>query len=169
MLERGILDEDEPVELLEGDLVLMSPQSPRHSVTTEEIAGILQTVFGAGFFVLRHSSIKLSAESLPEPDVTVVRGAARDFRSRYAEPLDIALVVEISSSTRLKDRRKATLYARAGIACYWLVDLDQNRLEVRSGLRSEGEYGLVQILDPGERVQVPGTGQEVEVNDVLGL
>ncbi|HRC84439.1 MAG TPA: Uma2 family endonuclease [Thermoanaerobaculia bacterium] len=147
----------------------MSPQSPQHAGLTDQLAEVLTECFGQGYRVRLHSPISCGPEDLPEPDIAVVEGARGSFRSRHPEGKELALLVEISSSSRRKDHRKAGLYARWGVDHYWLIDLEQQRLEVHTEPRADGGYGLVHILDPGQRVEVPGTGTELDVSAVLGL
>jgi Uma2 family endonuclease len=167
MLEVGILDEDEPVELLEGELVLMSPQDPKHAGTVEWIADLLEKALGPGFHARRHSPIQLDDQSLPEPDLALVHGRRADFRERHPEAGDLVLVVEIAASSHGRDRRKNRLYARAGIPTAWLLDLPNRRLEVRTDPRPDGEYALTRLLGETEWVTVPETNEEIAVAELL--
>jgi Uma2 family endonuclease len=167
MLEVGILDEDEPVELLEGELVLMSPQDPKHANRAKQISRLLERLYGSGFDARCHSPLQIEGDSLPEPDVAVVRGDGLTFEDRHPEGKDALLVVEITSSSHGRDRRKAQLYARAGVPTYWLLDLPNRRLEVRTDPRPDGEYALTRLLGEAERVAVPETGEEIAVAELL--
>lgn len=166
MLEAGILREDEPVELLEGELVVMSPQSPEHAAIAERVARAIEAAYQTPAHTRRHSPLEAEPDSLPEPDVALVQGTVEVYLHRHPTGRDTLLVVEIASSSRSVDRRKAAIYARAGVPVYWLLDLVKRRLEVRSGPRLEGEYTETRILEPGEAVQIPGAGQ-VPVADLL--
>jgi Uma2 family endonuclease len=96
MLEVGVLDARSPVELLDGELVEVSPQGPRHSRLTVMIRELLATAFGPGFHLQDHSPIDAGPHSLPEPDVAVVRGDPRDLLDRHPTGAELALVVEVS-------------------------------------------------------------------------
>jgi Uma2 family endonuclease len=129
MVDRGILDEDDPVELLDGLLLAKEPQASAHRTAVLLAAKALERAFGAGWFVQTHSPIALDVRSEPEPDVCVVRGSPRDYVD--AHPRRPVLVLEVAQSgLRLARGRKAAAYARARIADYWIVDLVGRVLEV---------------------------------------
>lgn len=116
-------------ELLEGEVVVSSPQGPQHYATVKRVARVLSVHFPEGFDVRPQGPIDLGEHTEPEPDVAVV--AARDDEYAFAHPQTAALLVEISDTTLISDRnRKASLYARAGIADYWIVNLVDLQLEV---------------------------------------
>ena len=129
LIELGVLHEDEPIELLDGRLVVREPQRTPHAVATQLAADALRAAFGAGWSVRVQLPIALDAESEPEPDVAVVRGAPRDFLREH--PSLPALVVEVARDSLRSDRMlKARLYARAGIGDYWIVNLVERVLEI---------------------------------------
>lgn len=167
MVEAGVLFEDEPVELLEGELVVMSPQTPRHVRFTEKIARRLEQCYGPGFYARRHAPLAVDGESLPEPDVALCRGTADGFDDHHPTGADTLLVVEVSLSTLALDRRKAALYARAGVPVYWLLDLAAGRLEVRSEPDHEGNYRLTRLLTKGDLVNLPERAEQLAVAELL--
>ena len=129
LIDRGVLDEDDPVELLDGLLLVKEPQHSRHRTAVILVARALERAFGDGWFVQTQSPIVLDDRSEPEPDVCVVRGAPRDYVARH--PSRPALVVEVADSgLRLARGRKAAAYARGGIADYWIVNLVERVLEI---------------------------------------
>jgi Uma2 family endonuclease len=130
MIDHGILDEDEPIELLDGLLLVKEPQSSPHRTAVGLVAKALERAFGDGWFVQTQSPIGLDVRSEPEPDVCVVRGSLRDYVD--AHPTHPALVVEVAlSGLGVARGRKAAAYARAGIADYWIVNLADRVLEVQ--------------------------------------
>ena len=167
MLAAGVLHEDEPVELLTGDLVVMSPQNPRHAAVTERIRRILEQAFGPGFHTRTHSPLEVDAESLPEPDVGLFRGSVEDFLEHHPTGAEAEMVVEVAATSLGHDRAKAVLYAQAGIPVYWLADLSSNRLEVRSEPR-DGKYTVVRTLRLEQRIAIPGTEVTLGVAEILG-
>ena len=129
MIEYGILDEDDPIELLDGLLLVKEPHSSPHRTAVVLVARALERAFGEGWFVQVQSAIGLDPRSEPEPDVSVVRGSPRDYAN--AHPTHPALVVEVAlSGLRIARGRKAAAYARGGIADYWIVNLVDRVLEV---------------------------------------
>src|SRR5262245_47499779 len=117
----GFFHEDDKVELLGGRLMVAEPQGSRHAATVGLVADTLRTAFGRGWYVAVQVPVALDDESEPEPDVTVAPGTARDYRD--AHPSQPVLVVEVAESSRTLDRRhKSSLYARAEVPDYWIVD-----------------------------------------------
>jgi Uma2 family endonuclease len=126
--ELGFFD-GQRVELLEGQIVVLSPQKPPHWSTVDRVTKILDRVFGAGFQVRMQGPVDFGQTTEPEPDVCVVTGSPGDYT--HTHPTSALLIVEVSDSRVSYDRRrKGSLYARAGLADYWIVNLVRRRLEV---------------------------------------
>lgn len=129
LIDQGFLDEDEPIELLDGLLLVKEPQQSPHRTAVLLVVKALERAFGEGWFVQAQSPIILDDRSEPEPDVCVVRGSPRDYVDSH--PRRPALVVEVAQSGLAIARgRKAAAYARARIADYWIVNLVDRVLEV---------------------------------------
>ena len=129
LIDHGFLDEDDPIELLDGLLLVKEPQHSPHRTAVLLVAKALERAFGEGWFVQTQSPIILDDQSEPEPDVCVVRGTPRDYTD--AHPTRPALIVEVAQSgLALARGRKAAAYARAGIVDYWIVNLVDRVLEV---------------------------------------
>src|SRR5262245_25905699 len=131
LIEIGVLVEDDPIELVGGELVIAEPQGSQHYTATVLAAESLRGALGEGWLVRVLGPLGLDSESEPEPDVSVVPGTARDYHR--AHPTQPALVVEVSASrSRLTFDRahKGSLYARARVPDYWIVNLLDAVLEV---------------------------------------
>jgi Uma2 family endonuclease len=129
LIDHRFLDEDDPIELLDGLLLVKEPQHSAHRTAVLLVARALERAFGEGWFVQTQSPIILDDRSEPEPDVCVVRGSPRDYAA--AHPRGPALIVEVAQSgLPLARGRKALAYARARIADYWIVNLVDRVLEV---------------------------------------
>ena len=129
LINHGFLDEDDPIELLDGLLLVKEPQHSPHRTAVLLVAKALERGFEEGWFVQTQSPIILDDRSEPEPDVCVVRGTPRDYTA--AHPTRSALIVEVAQSgLPLARGRKAAAYARAGIADYWILNLSGRVLEV---------------------------------------
>jgi Uma2 family endonuclease len=129
MIEAGILDEDEKVQLIEGMLVTMTPQGRAHAFVIQELNRILVRDLGDDLRVLSQLPLALAGDSEPEPDLAVVRTADAASASRH--PGSALLVVEVAGESLRFDRQtKAALYARAGIPEYWIVNLAEATIEV---------------------------------------
>ena len=121
---------NERVELIEGRIITMSAQLEPHCAGVSLAGRALERAFGPGFWVRRQNPLQFSTRSKPEPDVAVVRGSEQDYIESGA-PRTALLVVEVSDSTLRYDRgRKASLYAKNGIADYWILNLVDRQLEV---------------------------------------
>jgi Uma2 family endonuclease len=129
MIDAGIFAPGERVELIDGEILAMSPQNSPHSTGVSLTAEALRVAFGEGYHVRIQMPIALDRYSEPEPDVAVVRGSPRDYLE--AHPSSPLLVLEVTDTTLAYDRdQKGSLYARAGIADYWVLNLAERCLEV---------------------------------------
>lgn len=128
MSQAGLLREQDRVELVDGDVVEMSPISPSHSVSVTRTSYALMAAFGPAFVVRVQQPLALGGRSEPEPDLSVIRSEDLELADHPGSPL---LVVEVADSSLRYDRtRKARLYAGARVAEYWIVNLGDRRLEV---------------------------------------
>jgi Uma2 family endonuclease len=128
MGEQGFF-QDRRVELIEGEVIEMSPVYAPHVTSVMAIAEVLRAIFGKGWLVREEKPLSLGINSDPEPDVVVVAGKLGDFKD--AHPTTAALVIEVADSSLSYDRTyKASLYAKAGIADYWIVNLQERQIEV---------------------------------------
>ena len=167
MLQAGVLHEDDHVELIEGRLIEMTPQGPAHGARFTHIAALLRDARPSGTHVMSQRPLDVAADSWPEPDIALIRGAILDFADRHPTGTDALLVVEVAFSSQEVDRRKAALYAQAGVPVYWLVDLAARRLEVRCG-PDGAQYKVTRILEGDERVELPGTNATWTVTELVG-
>lgn len=154
MVEVGILQEDEPLELLEGELVEMSPQGSLHRSLKAHVRMMLEHVFGDRVFVSDQDPLDVGGDSLPEPDLTLLRGAPMDYVDAHPTGSDALLVVEIAVSSQATDRWKAQLYARGGVPEYWLIDVPARAVTVYRR-PEDGEYQEVTLRQPGDTLPLP--------------
>ena len=133
LVDHGVLTEEDHVELLEGVIVAMAPEGPRHSGVVELVVATLRAALGARAWVRTAHPFDASRWSVPEPDHAVVSGAPRDYLERH--PSAAHLVVEVATTSLPQDRlTKAPIYAAAGVPEYWIVNLRQEQLERCIGL-----------------------------------
>jgi Uma2 family endonuclease len=173
LVAMGLLTEDDRVELLEGWIFPKMPANPPHDGTIDLVDDALRPLLPAGHR-LRLQERMTTPDSVPEPDVAVVRGNARSFVQRHPGPADVPLVVEVADSSLESDREdKGRLYARASVAVYWIVNLIDRQVEVYtdpSGPADEPSYGTRQDFLPGQDVPLVLDGVvvgQVPVNDLL--
>jgi Uma2 family endonuclease len=139
MLTAGILVDGDPIELLEGWLVLKARKSPAHSTTTHCITTTLEEITPPGWHVRSQEPITME-DSEPEPDVAVVRGGPQQYARSHPGPADVALAVEVADASLRRDRTtKKRIYARAGIPVYWIVNLSERRIEVYTDPTGPGQ------------------------------
>jgi Uma2 family endonuclease len=165
MIEKGILGEDDPIELLEGRLVVAEPKYSPHETSVRLVAEALRAVFTDGWLVSVGAPLALGGFSEPEPDVSVNRGRIRDYR--LAHPTTAALVVEVAESSLRLDRTiKKRIYATAGIADYWIVDLGARVLHVYRGPddvgRGRHDYRDAMILG-ADQIVVPLSAPDARI------
>jgi len=145
MVAKGILGEDDPVELLEGLLVAKMSKSWGHVACQSLLIAHLVPHL-RGWFLQAQDPIRVG-ESMPEPDVAVVRGAVGDYR-RVPEAADVGLIVEIADSSLVRDRGwKQRIYAAGGIPVYWVVNLAEESVEVHSEPSGPGEAPAYRRLE----------------------
>lgn len=144
LIELGILTEDDSVELLEGYLVLKKSRNPLHDGTIHRVHKQLVKILPTGWDIRIQSAVTFT-DSEPEPDLAVVREDPDGYTTHHPYASDIGLVIEVADSTLSGDRAdKGRIYARAGIACYWIVNLPDRQVEVYtlpSGPVSVPTYG----------------------------
>src|SRR5712691_1581822 len=168
LLTEGVLAPADHVELLQGVIVAVTPQTPRHASGSRSAAEALHGAVGARAVVRVQLPLVAGMYSVPAPDVAVVPGLRSDYVDTH--PTTALLVVEIADTTLVQDRiTKTAIYAAAGIPEYWLVNLCDDRVEVFRGAdRSARRYGEKFVAGPGSRLELrtlPGVG--VAVDDLL--
>jgi Uma2 family endonuclease len=173
IVERGLLDSDDKVELLDGLLVAKEPQSALHASVVMAGHRVLQRTFGPRYHVRIGAPVALDDMSEPEPDLAVVPGGPWDYKN--AHPEKPVLMVEVALTSRARDRLwKGGLYARAGLDDYWVVNLVDEVLEVyreprrAPSYRYGWKYGSVQLLKRGAAVSpLASPRRRVRVADLL--
>ena len=165
MAETGLIPPDARVELVEGIIYDMTPQNSGHAMSVNLTAEALRSAF-PGRYVRIQFPLALGSHSEPEPDVAVVPGGPRDYPDSH--PSTALLVVEVADSSLLHDRkRKLPVYAAAGIAEVWILDLKRKALEVYRDPASDA-YRSRTVLRGGESVSpLAGSGVSIAVADLL--
>ena len=173
MARWGILSEDDAVELLDGWLVSKVTKNPPHTVVTLLVRDALARLLPVDWFVSSEQPITIDV-SEPEPDIMVVRGRPQEYFERHPSPSDVALVVEVSDETLRRDQTiKRRIYARAGIAVYWIANLVEHKIEVYTqpgGQGAEADYQARGEYADDNRVPVTIAGAEIgqiAVRDLL--
>lgn len=130
MIQAGVWENGEKVELIEGVIVPMPPSGPDHNATTLNFSEIFSPAVGK-LRVLIQGTVAISDDCIFDPDLCLVRKKPEGYRTKHPEPADISLVVETSNSSLTRDQRvKLPAYAKAGIGDYWIIDLKRKQLLV---------------------------------------
>ncbi|HJQ38259.1 MAG TPA: Uma2 family endonuclease [Thermoanaerobaculia bacterium] len=134
MADAGILKPDDRVELIEGEIVEMSPSGSPHAGYVGKLNHLLNEVLrGKPFLVRVQSPVRLSQFSEPEPDIAVVNRRDDFYTGGHPTAADVVVVIEVADSRLAYDRSiKIPLYLRSGIAEAWLVDVTNHAIEVHS-------------------------------------
>ena len=173
MIQTGIVADDESVELLEGWITPKMPHNPPHDSTVGRAIRRVSAILPPGWIVRSQVPIT-TPDSEPEPDVAAVPGPDDLYDRRHPEPAEVGLLVEVSESSLSRDRgQKLRIYARAGIVCYWIINLVDRHIEVYtnpSGPDPAPTFGNRTDYRPGDSVPVVIAGQacgSIAVNDLL--
>jgi Uma2 family endonuclease len=143
MGEVGILTEDDRVELIEGQLIAMSPIGSGHSGTTNTLTRMLVQAIGDKGVVAVGNPVQLDDLSEPQPDFAVLKPRDDDYRRATPRPDEVLLIIEVADSSLAYDRNvKRSLYARHGIPEFWIVNLSAGEMEVCRGPQGE-QYASV--------------------------
>lgn len=155
MAETGVLPPDVRVELLNGEIIDMSPIGPFHGGVVKRLSRLFNVKAKGRWTVSTQDPVHLDNHSEPEPDVMLLKPASGDYTSGHPKPDDVFLLIEVSDTTVGYDRdEKLPAYGRAGIAEVWIVNLDDQTIEVYREPHFTG-YGSKTILSAGEKATHP--------------
>jgi Uma2 family endonuclease len=169
MVEAGALKEDDRVELIEGEVVEMTPIGLRHAAAVNMLTRWLVTGCGLRAIVQVQGPLHLGPDSEPQPDLLLLKPRDDFYRTRPATADDVLLLIEVADSSLLYDRTiKLPLYARAGLAEVWVIDLVRDEVEMHrdpspSGFRSSERRGRGAHLIPAAFADL-----SLPISEVLG-
>jgi Uma2 family endonuclease len=124
MLDAGILREDDRVELIDGEIIEVSPVGPRHAAVVTRVNNVLVPLVQGKALLRPQLPLRLDQFNEPQPDIVVLKPRPDCYSSRHPGPADVFLVVEISDSSLKYDRDvKLPIYAAARIPEVWIADL----------------------------------------------
>jgi Uma2 family endonuclease len=170
MGEVGILHEDSRVELIEGEIIEMSPIGSPHASTVARIQAFFAERVGRRAIVWTQNPLLMPRhESEPQPDIILLERRADFYAGALPEPSDVRLLIEVADSSLSYDRyTKVPLYARAGVAEVWIVDVDHRRVEIHRGPTAR-RYREVRTPGADERfAPLAFPAVEVTLADLLG-
>lgn len=169
MIALRILKEDDRVELIRGEIVAKMPTGNPHASCRKRLNRLFGTLVGDRAIVSVQDPIR-SADSEPEPDVALLAPRDDFYGATKPGPADVLLLIEVADASPDDDREvKGPLYAEAGIADYWIVNLVDGCLEVYRQPQPDGTYADVRTLRSGDSVDVAALpGVTVAVRDLVG-
>ena len=167
----GILTADDRVELLDGWLVEKMTKKPPHRIATRRLLEVLLAAVPSGWYVDSQEPI-VTADSEPEPDAAVIRGDTGDYRGANPPASAVALVVEVADDSLARDRKtKGSIYARARIPAYWIVNVVDRCIEVYASPRGEGDDAAYATRTDHRTgtisFSLDGAAREVRVEDLF--
>jgi Uma2 family endonuclease len=146
MFEAGLLSNERRYELIDGEVVMMSPLGPPNSSLTSRLAEFFVQQLPTSFQCRVQQPIVVDDHSEPEPDLAIVLRRDDGYRHHHPKPADIALLVEVSTTSLGLDLgKKQRLYAESGIAEYWVVDVDRQHVVVHREPSEQGYNSVEQI------------------------
>ena len=169
MAEAGILAEDDRVELIEGEIVEMSPIGSRHAACVNRLNTLLSSHAGLDFIVSVQNPVAVDDYSVPEPGLALLRLRDDYYAQGHPQSPDVILIIEIADTSIETDRNvKIPLYARTGIPVTMLIDLPKELIEVHSEPVSN-QYQSVKIFRSGDSFQLDILPQiSFSVDAILG-
>jgi Uma2 family endonuclease len=169
MGETGILTREDRVELIDGQIVRMTPIGPPHSGTVMALHQMLASLLGDRAVLSVQAPVILNDFSEPQPDVVLLKPPLGTYRQRHPDPDDVLLLVEVADTSGAYDRRvKLPLYAQAGISEYWIVDVKRRIVDVHRSPHGDG-YALVEEVSPGAGLSPEAFPDiELQVSEILG-
>jgi Uma2 family endonuclease len=168
MAEAGILGEDERVELIEGEIVEMAPIGSRHAACVKRLNRLLSASVQVDVIVAVQDPVMLDPHTEVQPDIALVHARDDFYAASHPGPKDLVLVIEVAETSMTYDRSvKLPLYARAGVAEVWLVDLSEECVDVHRGPTPNG-YQEVTRARGGDRLSpAQAPRMELEASSVL--
>lgn len=169
IVELGVMGEDTRVELIWGELVEMSPINIAHTSTNKRLISLLTSQLGKRIVLGVQDPVQIGEDSLPLPDISVLKPRVDFYSERQPGPDDILFFIEVAdSSLRFDQRVKAKLYGAASIADYWIINLPERQIEVYREPQPDG-YRTVTRYKPGESISpLAFPDASLNVDDIIG-
>jgi Uma2 family endonuclease len=166
MIAHGILTKDDRVELLDGEILAMSPINPSHAGVVKRLNHLFNHLIPNDVIVAVQDPVQLDEVSQPQPDLCLLKATADFYQSRHPRPNEVLLVIEVAETSARVDRAiKRPAYARAGIAELWIIDLKKKVVEVYRDPIA-GEYQTT-LLVRGSQTLAPQALPEVELQAAM--
>ncbi len=169
MAESGILNEDDRVELIRGEIIEMAAIGTKHAACVNRLSNFLAWKLGNKVIISVQNPVGLDDTSEPQPDVVLLKPREDFYASAHPQPKDVFLIIEVADTTIKYDREvKIPLYAQEGVVEVWLVDINEECVEVfREPVN--GIYKKVQKFSKGEILMIQAFDDvNIDVDEILG-
>ena len=167
MAEVGILQPSDHVELIRGEIYTMSPIGSKHAGIVKRLTKLLNDLFRDEVILGVQDPIRLSDENEPEPDISILKYREDYYINGHPTPKDILAIIEVADSSIKYDKEvKIPLYASHGIPVYWIVDIENDMIEVLSN-PIEGSYNEKKVYSSGDVLTL--LGKRLQFKDIIIL
>lgn len=167
--EANVFGPAERLELVQGRIIKIMGQGPRHATLASAIAEMLREAFRPGFAVREEKPVHLGPDSEPIPDIMVLNGRQADYGERQPVPQDVRLLVEVSVTTMEHDLgEKALMYAQAGITDYWVIVVNEAAIVVHRQPSPEGYQDVVRLAGADTLLPLAVPSTVWTINALLG-
>ena len=168
MIESGVFNEDDQIELLNEVIIEKMPKGTKHSAANERVTRVFSRKLSEKVFIRNQNPIWLDDFSEPEPDIVLAIQKEDEYENSHPTPNEIFLILEIADSTLGYDRNtKGLAYSRAGIGQYLLVNIENNTIEDYRNPGDDG-YGMKQTYKTGDKFSLLAFPQiEIAIEDFL--
>jgi Uma2 family endonuclease len=168
MAEVGILDWEDRVELIHGEILKMSPINSPHAKIVARLTRILNAMLGERALVRGQCPIQIDEYSEPEPDLSIVAFQIDEYEDQHPRPEEVYLLIEASDTTLQRDRKlKLPMYAEAAIPEVWILDMKNQIVEVYTNPEN-GKYQTLLKAQKGDKLQCTSLAFELEVERIFG-
>ena len=167
MGEAGILQE-KGIELIKGEIIAMSPIGSKHASCVNLLNEILFEQLGRKVIISIQNPVQLNDSSEPEPDIALLKRTESRYFNQLPKADDVLLVIEVADTSVTYDREvKLPLYAESGIPEFWLINLEENEIEVYWQPAGDA-YKFRELLRPGDVLQGRNMEVRIAAKDILG-
>ncbi len=169
MVEAGILTENDKIELINGEIITMSPVGSIHAGCVNRLSALLSTMLQKQAIVSIQNPIQADDYSEPEPDLAMLKPRSDFYSESHPQPADVLIVIEVSDSTLDFDKEvKLPLYAKAGISEAWIINLPEKTVEIYTTPQT-GIYRKLELFKADERLVTSAFSQlSITADQVLG-
>ena len=164
----GILKEDDQVELINGEIIEMSPISSRHSSYVNRLNALLQNLLGDQYIISVQNPILIDDFSEPEPDLAILKWDDGFYENQHPGPKDILLLIEVAlTSINYEEEVKLPMYANAGIIEFWIINVEDQVIEVYRN--PDGHlYKIKEIYKTTDTINCVSLNKTLLANSILG-